>query len=679
MSDTMKSRYEIELAIEGADRLNSQVDNIDRALEAISKNAKSLKFDEALQGVQALENTMRELSESEQDCTKQWEAFDRASSKTYADLEREAVKLNYSISEQGRLQRERLKELEQERSALGSTKEEKARARELDKEIAGIRKQVVVASDAELQSMQKANVNARARLKLLQNEAKQQKEQGKQQKTLLQLIKEDLKPLKEKIAAQKEFIKSLETTAGKYALLKKAAKGVYNLGGKALKGAGIVAGAAMAIGGMAIASAGKQVEQETEARRIKGSGSLEEKQNLLLSLYAQTGADYSSIVDAINRVYGLLGNISKDEMMEAATAEIKMPGAAAILRQQNTSPVKAQDFTAYLNRMRSIQGFTGASNEQITNSTNYISNLRQRSFSNASEAELQTLYLALQNSGAYDNEEELQRAFERFVRIQRDSGEDVFALAQKWQNNGEWLKTSYGATNKTQAANTLKNLDFGRMGEMNRKIVYDRPEETAAEKTAREMRDLETTKDRFLIQVLKAIQPLLANDMLSNILESGLKLIGKLAEFLIPVLEKIAPYVDEFIKHILKLIGLAQSVIEGIMKQNEEQTQRQVTAAQEGNVAGMIANRSGLDHVHADGGIAAIPSICGEGGFPEFVIPTDPARRGRAEQIMAQVSQTFNMSGSETTAMSLAQAVRSRQFAYETGRIGMLNRRLGGV
>jgi hypothetical protein len=674
-----KVSYEISLEIEGADRVNSQVDRIDRALQDVSKNAKSLNFEAANQTLAGLERQMNEIAESGEDATKQMEAFDRASGKAYADLERSAVRLNYSISEQGKAQRERIKELEQERAALDKTAEGKARAREIDKEIAGIRKQVVDVSDDELNMMIKQNVQARARIKLMQQTLKSQKTEQKQQKTLKQLIAEDLKPLKEKIAAQKEFIKSLSTTEGRYLALKKAAKGVYNLGGKALKGAGMVAGAAMAIGGMAIASAGKQVEQETEARRIKGSGSLEEKQNLLLDLYAQTGADYSSIVDAINRVYGLLGNISKDEMMEAATAEIKMPGAAAILRQQNTAPVKAQDFTAYLNRMRSIQGFTGASNEQITNSTNYISNLRQRSFSNASEAELQTLYLALQNSGAYDNEEELQRAFGRFVRIQRDSGEDVFALAQKWQNNGEWLKTSYGATNKTQAANTLKNLDFGKMGEMNRKIVYDRPEETAAEKTAREMRDLEVTKDKFLIQVLKAIQPLLENDMLSKILESGLKLIGKLAEFLIPVLEKIAPYVDKFIEYILKLIGLAQSVIEGIMKQNEEQTQRQVNAAQEGSTAGVIASRSGLDHVHADGGIAAIPSICGEGGFPEFVIPTDPARRGRAEQIMAQVSQTFNMSGSETTAMSLAQAVRSRQFAYETGRIGMLNRRLGGV
>ena len=99
-----------------------------------------------------------------------------------------------------------------------------------------------------------------------------------------QLIAEDLKPLKDKIAAQKEFIKSLSTTEGKYLAIKKAAKGAMSIGGKALKGAGVVAGAALAIGGMAVASADKQVTQETEARRMKGGGSLEEKQNTLLEL-----------------------------------------------------------------------------------------------------------------------------------------------------------------------------------------------------------------------------------------------------------------------------------------------------------------------------------------------------------------------------------------------------------
>lgn len=674
-----KTSYTIELEIENSDRVASEIDGVERALKSITDDAKKLNFNGAVESAKALELQMNSIYESEEDATKAVEAFERASGKAYAELERAAVRLNRSISESGRLQRERIKELEAERASLDKTAESKARQKEIDAELRDLRKQVISASDDELNAMLQQNVAARTRLKLMQQTAKQQKTEQKQQKTLKQLIAEDLKPLKEKIAAQKEFIKSLSTTEGKYNALKKAAKGVYNIGGKALKGAGMVAGAAMAIGGMAIASAGKQVDQEQEARRIKGSGSLEEKQNLLLDLYAQTGADYSSIVDAINRVYGLLGNISRDEMMEAATAEIKMPGAAAILRQQNTAPVKAQDFTAYLNRMRSIQGFTGASTEQITNATNYISNIRQRNFSNASEAELQTLYLALQNSGAYDNEEELQRAFTRFVRIQRDSGEDVFALAQKWQNNGEWLKTSYGATNKTQAANTLKNLDFQSLGALNNITDYTHPEETAAEKTVREMRELETLKDKFLIEILKTIRPLLESGELTKLVDGALKLIQKLSEFLMPILEKLTPYVGKIIDYFVKLFNIVGDIAEGIAKQDEQQTQRQVTAAQEGNVAGMIAYRSGIDRVHADGGIAAIPSICGEGGFPEFVIPTDPARRGRAEQIMAQVSQTFNMSGSETTAMSLAQAVRSRQFAYETGRIGMLNRRLGGV
>ena len=715
-----KVSYQISLEIEGADKVNSQVDRIDRALQGVSKNAKSLNFEAANQTLSDLERQMNEIAESGENATEQMKAFDRASNKAYTELERAAVRLNHSISESGRLQRERIKELEAEKATLDKTVEGKARAKAIDKELKDLRRQVVDVSDDELSTMIKQNVQARARLKLLQQEAKAQKTQGKEQKTLLQLIKEDLKPLKEKIALQKEFIKSLSTTEGKYAAIKKAAKGAMSIGGKALKGAGVVAGAALAIGGMAVASADKQVTQETEARRMKGGGSLEEKQNTLLELYGKTGADYSTIVDAINRVYGLLGNVSKSELVEAAVAEIKMPGAAAILRQQNTEGVKAQDFTAYLNRMRSIQSVTGASTEQIANASSYISNLRQRNFSGASEAELQTLYLALQNSGAYDSEEELQRAFTRFVHKQRDSGENVFALAQKWQNSGEWTKSAYGATDKTQVANTIGNLDFAKMGELNRVKDFNAPQETAAEKTARELRELEVLKDKFLIQVLKAIAPMLEDERLSKLVDSSLKLIQKLADFLIPLIEKLSPYlqkmvdlvikladfllpildkvlpyVDKVVDYFIELFDLADDIAEAA-NQNGKEAQRQADAlfnlagylaeavkklsGKEGNVSEMTANSGGGGmKMMADGGLTAMPSICGETAFPEFVIPTDPARRGRAEQIMQTVSQTFNMSGSETTAMSLAQAVRSRQFTYETGRIGMLNRRLGVV
>ena len=676
-----KTSYTISLEIENSDRVNSTVDRIDRALQDVSKNAKSLNFKDALEGVKALEQQMAELSSSEEDCTEQWAEFDRVSNKAYAELERAAVRLNHSISESGRLQRERIAELEKEKASLDKTAESKARAREIDKEIKELRKEVVSGTDEELQAQLKLNREARGRLKLLQQESKAQKAQGKQQKTLAQLIKEDLKPLRDKLKLQKEFIQSLKTTEGRYNALKKAAKGAMSVGGAALKGAGVVAGGLMAIGGMAVASANKFVDREREADRLKISGSREDKVNLIGDLYAKTGADDTSIVDAINRVHTVLGNISRDEIIEAATAEIRMPGAAALFRQQNTGPVSAKDFTAYFNRLRGIQGATGATREQITSSSDYIANLRQSSFTNASETDLQSLYLALQNSGAFDTDEELQRAFTSFVRKQKDSGVDVFTLAKQWQDNGNWTRTAEGNTNKTQAANAIKNLDFARMGALSRVTDYQAPEETASEKTARQMRSLETLKDKLLIQVLESIQEAFKGKEgeLKALISGALDLIKLMVKFLVPVIREIMPYINKLIRFIMERIGALAEYTEAIKKQNEKQAERQVEAAKSKSPAAIIAARSGLDHAmkFANGGITSLPSICGEAGFPEAVIPLDPSRSGRAAQIMQQVSQTFNMGSNESNVMSMASALRSASWAYESGRISALSRRRG--
>ena len=676
-----KTSYTISLEIENSDRVNSAVDRIDRALLDVSKNAKSLNFEAANQTLADLERQMNELAESGEDATEQMEAFDRASNKAYTELERAAVRLNHSISEQGKAQRERIKELEQEKAALDKTVEGKARAREIDKELKDLRRQVVDVSDDELSAMIKQNVQARARIKLMQQTAKQQKTEQKQQKTLLQLIKEDLKPLQEKLKLQKEFIKSLKTQEGRYLALKKVAKGAMSVGGAALKGAGVVAGGLMAIGGMAVASANKFVDREREADRLKVSGSREDKVNLIGDLYAKTGADDTAIVDAINRVYTVLGNISREEIIEAATAEIRMPGAAALFRQQNTGPVSAKDFTAYFNRLRGIQGATGATREQITSSSDYIANLRQSSFTNASETDLQSLYLALQNSGAFDTDEELQRAFTSFVRKQKDSGVDVFTLAKQWQDNGNWTRTAEGNTNRTQAANAIKNLDFARMGELSRVTDYQAPQETSSEKTARQMRQLETLKDKLLIQVLESLQKAFEGKEgeLKALISGALDLIKLMVQFLVPVIREIMPYINKFIRFIIERIGALSEYTEAIKKQNEKQAERQAEAAKSKSPAAIIAARSGLDHAmkFANGGITSIPSICGEAGFPEAVIPLDPSRSGRAAQIMQQVSQTFNMGSNESNVMSMASALRSSSWAYESGRISALSRRRG--
>lgn len=674
-----KTSYIISLEIENSDRVNSTVDRIDRALQDVSKNAKSLNFKDALEGVKALEQQMTELSSSEEDCTEQWAEFDRVSNKTYAELERAAVRLNHALSEQGIEQRARIAELEKEKASLDKTAESKARAKAIDKEIKELRKEVVSGTDEELQAQLKMNREARGRLKLLQQESKAQKAQGKEQKTLAQLIKEDLKPLRDKLKLQKDFIQSLKTTEGRYNALKKAAKGAMSVGGAALKGAGAVAGGLMAIGGMAVASANKFVDREREADRLKISGSRKDKVEIIGDLYAKTGADDTSIVDAINRVYTVLGNISREEIIEAATAEIRMPGAAALFRQQNTGPVSAKDFTAYFNRLRGIQGATGATREQITSSSDYIANLRQSSFTNASETDLQALYLALQNSGAFDTDEELQRAFASFVRKQKDSGVDVFTLAKQWQDNGNWTRTAEGNTNRTQAANAIKNLDFARMGELSKVTDYQAPQETASEKTARQMRQLETLKDKLLIEVLESLQELIENGDLKSLITGALDLVKLMVKFLTPVIKDLMPYINKLIRFIIEKIGALAEYTEAIKEQNKKQAERQVEAAQSKSPAKIIAARSGLDHAmkFANGGITSLPSICGEAGFPEAVIPLDPSRSGRAAQIMQQVSQTFNMGSNESNVMSMASALRSASWAYESGRISALSRRRG--
>ena len=674
-----KTVYQISLEIENADKVNASIDSIDRKLYGITKNAKSMNFKDALEGVKALEQQMTELSNSEEDCTDAWERFDKVSNKAYSELERQAVRLNHALSAQGSEQRARIAELEKEKASLDKTAESKERAKEIDKEIKELRKEVVSGTDEELKAQLKMNREARGRLKLIQQESKAQKAQGEQQKTLAQLIKEDLKPLRDKLKLQQEFIKSLKTTEGRYNALKKVAKGAMSVGGAALKGAGAVAGGLMAIGGMAVASANKFVDREREADRLKVSGSREDKVNLIGDLYAKTGADDTSIVDAINRVYTVLGNISREEIIEAATAEIKMPGAAALFRQQNTGPVSAKDFTAYFNRLRGIQGATGATREQITSSSDYIANLRQSSFTNASETDLQSLYLALQNSGAFDTDEELQRAFTSFVRKQKDSGVDVFTLAKQWQDNGNWTRTAEGNTNRTQAANAIKNLDFARMGELSRVTDYQAPQETASEKTARQMRTLETLKDKLLIQVLESLQDMIKTGDLKSLITGALDLIKLMVKFLTPVIQKLMPYVEKFIRFIIERIGALAEYTAAIKEQNKKQAERQAEAAKSKSPAAMIAARSGLDHAmkFANGGITSIPSICGEAGFPEAVIPLDPSRSGRAAQIMQQVSQTFNMGSNESNVMSMASALRSASWAYESGRISALSRRRG--
>lgn len=691
MSDNnLRTRYEIALEIEGQDRIKSDIDKMNKGLRGLSDASRKMDFREADKTAQSLAEHIHELAEGEEDATEQMESFGKAAEKAYKDLEASAVKLNHSLSEQGKQQRERIKELEAEKAALGKTKEEKARAREIDKELKEIRKQVVDASDDELQDMQKLNVQARARLKIAQQEAKNYKNTHKQQKTLAKLIKEDLKPIRDKIKAQKEFIQSLKTTEGRYNALKKASKAAFSVGKTALKGAGIAAGLALGAVGAVIGSGENQVAREEQVNRIKAGSSRGAKRQLMEDVFVDAGGSNDEVVDAINRVYSVLGkDASLEDVRTAAAMELKYPGLTKMFLQQNVGKVGASDYVAAANRTRATQEYSGATKEQIQSASDYVSNLRQNKFTNASQMELRDLYLALQGSGGFDSDEELQRAFNDFVRVQMQSNQDVFSLAKQWQEEGRWIRTAYGNTNKTQAANAIQNIDF-RMLATNHRITDYTNRDTAADSAAKTARRVSLLKDQVLLQILQGLEPFLKSGALQKLItmvmgmiqsetfQNILKMMSELLNMIIDLVAKIVKVVSPFAKQAVDAtVSGARTIINYISGNGKGEMETIETSGGTITVPKHPAPVVGVSgQARANGGIASMPSVFGEAG-PEIAIPLDPARDGRAQQLVSNITNTFNMSGNETSAMALSSMLNSREWSYRFGRFDSLQKRMG--
>lgn len=669
MADKPLSKYTIELEVD--DKTRSEVAQIQKSFMRLGDSTRNVDFtkgmDESVKQADDLISKINDISKAEGDNTKQIEAYNKAANKTIQDLEKQATQINYSLSEQGKQQRERIKELQQELKALDGQKDKKDEIKKKEAELNELRKYVVEASDDELQKVLKQNKEIRAKLKLSQNEAKSQTSIGK-------LMKADIKMMSERLKEQLKFINALKTTEGRYKAIKKAAetagKAALTIGKGAAKVGAAALGGALAIGGAAIASANTQVDREREANRIKVGGSIEEKQDLLGRLYIQTGADYTTIVDAINRVQNVLGSSSIKDIEQAANAEIRMPGAAAMFMQQNTAAAGAADFTKYMNRMKAIQQATGASVEQITSASSFISNVRQSSFSNASMTDLQTLYLTLQNSGMFDTEDELQNAFNRFVREQKSSKKGVFELAKDY----DFTKGIYSSQNRTQAINAAKNINWEAV-EAASKESSTETKMSAAEQTAMKMREMEEAKNKILMKVLEAIYPIIDKldiSALQGIFNGLIDLVSKVVPPLIKILNAISPYIEQLVTFLSDTIGKIISVVETLISwiMNSDLA-KWFTGTKEGG-----ESTTGVLPQKANGGLVTMPSLVGEAGA-EMVIPLDYSRQARSNNIIQNLSQNFNMSGNETTTLSLMQAVKTRDFSRAMASNEYINRRLG--
>lgn len=503
------------------------------------------------------------------------------------------------------------------------------------------------------------------------NNAYADKKQAKDKKAKEALDKEIkdrkllIKTIKEAEKAQNAMTKAIGRSAKEESRLNKIIHHVERGLQMTYNATGLIGGAGRMIkGGLHAASSGlnmisqasdKALERERASSRVKGMDA-ETASAMIGDVYIKTGANYDEIVDAINNVRTVLGNVSKDELASAAAIEVRYPGMSTAFASTDTES-SIENFNAYANRMKAVQKATGASEEQLKASTQKMANYQKNgAFNNATVSELQAIYHGLQNSGAFESQEELDNAFDRFVRSRKNSKNKAWEDAQSY----DWTKTMRKSRDKLQIENTLqKNMDWQAIGNATKDLNTNKPEQTAAEKNVERMRRMEERRNEMMIKLVDILEPII--NELEKLLNSDS--VKKIIRGVIKFFAEVVPKLTDILIAIAKGLGVSLDALNAIAHQNEEQTQRQIDAAAQKSPAAMLAYRDGLDKTmrFANGGVALGPALIGERG-PEAIIPLDYSRAQRAQNIANTVNQTFNMSGNQTTALSLSQAVRSRDF-----------------
>ena len=669
-----RSRYEIELGIKGDDEVRAQIREIDDGVASISERAGNLDFAGALDGAKELSKKIADVAKGGDEATSQMAAFESASKKAIKSLEKQASDLTYSLSAQGKAQRERLRAIDEEISRLGNSKADAKKRKELEKERAKIAKTVVDLSDDELKQALRLNQASRAELKLAIQNSKLAQAETKEHKKLGQLVKDDLKGIKDKIKAQFEFIKALKTTEGRYNALKKAASfgakagvNAAKFAGKAtLGGIGIASAAVGAVASNAGAATDTALERERAAARVRGL-SPDKASEAVSRIYSITGADSERIVEAIHAVQSVLGRgLSVDELVQASAGEVLSPGISALYRQQTTGETSANALVALANQTRASTRETGASVEQIASARNYLANESNSRQSKAPLRQQEAVYLSLLNSGAFDDEAEVQDAYRRFIS-RLNPGEDIFEAASKF----DWTR-GLTKTNRVQAGNAIKSVNWASLRAIgNKQYSGDALSLTSNEERASRMRATQERLHELQLRVLEAIDAAITKvgpekfkEIIDSMLDIATKLVTKTLPILVDLIDTLEPMMQPLLDVLFSLVGLLGELIKWLKEKNVGENFKSGLDRVGDTIRGIFGGgddkiKVGVSgHARADGGVASIPTIVGERG-PEMVIPLDFARSGRANNLVQTFNQTFNLAQNQTTASSLAANMRT--------------------
>ena len=316
----------------------------------------------------------------------------------------------------------------------------------------------------------------------------------------------------------------------------------------ALKGIGMAGMAVGALGGAAIAAAGDRVEKEKALKSLKSGID----PTIADRVYTQTGADYTTIVSAINA----LSKVTKDsgQLIQGAVLEIQNPGIGKMLL--STSMSGTGNLGNLKNHIDQIKKQTGS--QDLTQALEASTKSRAVTKGRVSQTEYIQAYAALEAQGL--DEETINRV----IRKASDQKGDFI------ENLNKTDLSRYGKDAQERVRLSKANLGLEKL---NDKEV----EKTPAEKIQEKMREISLKKDELLVKLLPIAEKLLSA-IKPAILDKLIGVVVKLADAITPALENLVtileplidavmPVIDELLTPLLKWYSNVQKkLIENVIK-----------------------------------------------------------------------------------------------------------------
>ena len=348
------------------------------------------------------------------------------------------------------------------------------------------------------------------------------------------------------LLAKESKLKSVALKAGKVA--GKVGSVGLKAGKVALKGLGMAGMAVGALGGAAIAATGDRVEKEKALKSLKSGID----PTIADRVYVQTGADYTTIVSAINA----LSKVTKDsgQLIQGAVLEIQNPGMGKMLL--STSMSGTGNLGNLKNHIDQIKKQTGS--QDLSAALEASTKSRAVTKGRVSQTEYIQAYAALEAQGL--DEETISHIINK---VSTQKGDFI-------ENLNKTDLSRYGKDAQERIRLSKANLGLEKL---NDKEV----EKTSAEKIQEKMRELSLKKDELLVKLLPIANKLL-DTIKPAVFDKLISVVVKLADAITPALENlltileplidaVMPVIDELLTPLLKWYSDVQKkLIENVLK-----------------------------------------------------------------------------------------------------------------